>query len=127
MEILVQSILRATNPTSLAFHLRYWDRRTCLETWNLLHPEESPLATETGVNGRKPSLIILRKEYAYLEPIIRETFQDAHDVRVLVDRRCMGRRKSSGGQVVDDRRTGNDRRVSCPMLDIHIRIDPLAP
>jgi hypothetical protein len=127
LEILVQSLLRETNPLNSAIHLRYWDRQTSPEISNPSHPVESALTTETGTSGRKNSYIILRKEYAYLEPVIREIFHDAEEVRVYTDRRSGERRKPQNGngkgQLARERRAANDRRASSPILDIIVPLN----
>jgi hypothetical protein len=127
LEILVQSILRETNQLSSAIHIRYWDRKTSPDISNPSHPMESALATETGTYGRKASYIILRKDYAYLKPIIQETFHEAEGVRVFIDRRSGERRKPQSGngkgELAQERRAASDRRASSPILDIIIALD----
>ncbi len=127
MDILVQSLLRETSKSNAAIHIRYWDRRTSPGTSEHAHLKEASLTTEAVTRGRKTSYIILRREYAYLEPIIREIFHDAEEARVFIDRRSRERRKPQGGNgkcaSVQERRSTGDRRASSPILDVIIDLN----
>jgi hypothetical protein len=81
-----------------------------------MHPH-----TSTNIKGS--SYIVIQREYAYLEPVIRTTFQDAADVQVYMDHRFMERRKPHQSDAASELRTRRDRRVSSPMLDILININ----
>lgn len=68
------------------------------------------------------SYVIIRREYSYLEPLIRSMFEEAEDVRVLIDRRSEERREPPAPPE-GERRSANDRRASTPMLDILINVE----
>ena len=63
----------------------------------------SPL--EQGAGGMT---IIIKRAYAYLEKELRNAFEGQADVKVIVDRRRVERRKSSQPIALERRRT--DRR-----------------
>ena len=84
---------------------------------------EPEVSQQICANNKRSSYIVIQREYAYLEPMIRATFQDAQDVKVFTDRRFMERRKSSNGHDTVDRRAARNRRVSSPMMDILININ----
>ena len=69
------------------------------------------------------SYVIIRREYSYLEPLIRSIFEDAEDVKVMIDRRKDDRREASPPEEGDRRHPAN-RRSSTPMLDILINVQP---
>lgn len=68
------------------------------------------------------SYVIIRKEYSYLEPLIRSMFQEAADVRVLIDRRSEERRDPLASPAEGKQPSATDRRRSTPMLDILIDV-----
>jgi hypothetical protein len=70
------------------------------------------------------SYVIIRREYSYLEPLIRSMFEDASDVNVFIDRRSEDRREPPTPPVEGERRSPTDRRASTPMLDILINVEP---
>lgn len=67
------------------------------------------------------SYVIIRREYSYLEPLVRSLFDDADDVTILIDRRA-GEGEGSGPPAEGERRVAVDRRSSSPMLDILINM-----
>jgi hypothetical protein len=69
------------------------------------------------------SYVIIRREYSYLEPLIRSMFQEAADVRVLIDRRSEERRDPPTALTEGEGRSSTDRRASSPMLDILINVE----
>lgn len=75
-------------------------------------------------NEKKPSMVIIRQPYTYLEPHVRSLFEGAEDVQILADRRLHERRKVPTPWIQDRRNSSIDRRVSAPMLDIQINLDP---
>ena len=124
MEILIQSVLQNLKRWGSSVHIRYLERKG--------QPVEK---SRNGKNGkdlelmgkslemRKPSYVIIHKPYSYLEPVVRSMFEEAEDVRVLVDRRFHERRQVSVFLGVKDLRKHLDRRRSTPMLDILISVD----
>lgn len=69
------------------------------------------------------SYVIIRREYSYLEPLIRSLFEDASDVNVFIDRRSGDRRDPPMRSDEAERRSSTDRRTSTPMLDILINVE----
>jgi hypothetical protein len=66
------------------------------------------------------SIVVIRRPYSYLAPVVHLAFKGAEDVQILVDRRVQDRRRQSTPVPVDRRRRTGDRRRSSPMLDIII-------
>ena len=124
MEILIQSVLQNLKRWGSSVHIRYLERKG--------QPVEK---SRNGQNGkdleltgksremRNPSYVIIHKSYSYLDPVVRSMFEEAEDVRVLVDRRFHERRQVSVFLGVKDLRKHLDRRRSTPMLDILISVD----
>jgi hypothetical protein len=69
------------------------------------------------------SYVIIRREYSYLEPLIRSMFQEAADVKVLIDRRSEEHRDPPTAPTEGERQNSSDRRASTPMLDILINVE----
>jgi hypothetical protein len=122
MDIFIQPVLEKMRELGSSIHLRYSEVRS-----------HSPVSSGNGGTGKEPDLrgdqsgegerisyVILRKEYAYLESIVRSLFEGAQDVRVIVDRRWHERRKATDSASVANRRAVKDRRTAVPMLDILI-------
>jgi hypothetical protein len=122
MDILIQSLLSNARKLNAAMHIRYSARRRPEGA-----PEDprdvltSPDAAGGGVG--MTSYVIIRKEYSYLEPLIRSMFEEAEDVKVLIDRRSEDRRDPPPQATDSERRNANDRRASAPMLEILINVD----
>jgi hypothetical protein len=124
MEIVVQSLLQEACRLNSSIHLRY----SAKPQDDLPKPDQTKdceVPQPSSANNKQTSCIVIRRDYAYLEPIVRSTFQDAADVQVIADRRIMERRKSAVGNTTSDRRTNRDRRLSTPMMDILININGL--
>jgi hypothetical protein len=68
------------------------------------------------------SLVIIQKEYSYLEPLVRSIFEEAEDVTILIDRRGGESRTAPTISPGADRRVASERRSSAPMLDILINV-----
>ena len=68
------------------------------------------------------SLVIIQKEYGYLEPLVRSIFEEAKDVTILIDRRGAENRAASTFPPESERRVAPERRSSAPMLDILINV-----
>jgi hypothetical protein len=68
------------------------------------------------------SLVIIKKEYSYLEPLVRSIFEEAHDVTILIDRRSGESRGTETAPEGVERSTASERRSSAPMLDILINV-----
>jgi hypothetical protein len=120
MDTLVQCFLEKARGLNSAIHIRYWENK------------ERPIASSDGTKDipgirrqggtdRMGSYVIIHKSYRHLEPVVREIFQGAEDVRVVVDRRWHERRRFDH-QVPESRRSVPDRRASTPMLDILINV-----
>jgi hypothetical protein len=124
MDIVIQSVLEKARHFGSSIHLRYSEARG----HHLEASGTGRIGEEAGVIGKtgqveRASYVILRKEYAYLEPIVRSMFDEAQDVRVLVDRRWHERRRASDPVPVGNRRMVSDRRMAAPMLDILINVE----
>ena len=68
------------------------------------------------------SLVIIQKEYSYLEPLVRSIFEEAEDVTILIDRRGGASQTTSALPSESERRVASERRSSAPMLDILINV-----
>jgi|GEM_PF-1433830 hypothetical protein len=123
METLIQSFLGIAARLNSPIHIRYWERQG-EPTRSSRNGKEGELAAQTGSNGRKTSHVIIRQPYLFLEPVVRSFFEGAEDVRVISDRRFRERRQAPAPGVVNRRTPARDRRVSAPMLDILITVDP---
>jgi hypothetical protein len=120
MEILVQSVQEKAAWLESVVHVRYWEKRaqSVVSPHNGKDFEGASLEKGTG---RMVSYVIVRRSHSYLEPVIRELFGDAEDVRVLPDRRWHERRQVPH-PVPEDRRILPERRISVPMLDVLIGV-----
>jgi len=125
MEILIQSLLQNAKRFGPSFHIRYSERKG--------QPVENPgnggNGKEVEVAGKsgeisKTSYVIIHKPYTYLEPVVRSMFEEAEDVKVIVDRRFHERRGESASSKMANRRKRRDRREAVPMLDILINVEP---
>ena len=67
------------------------------------------------------SYVIIRREYSYLEPVIRSMFEDAKDVTIFIDRRSEERKPAD--MKLREHQIATDRRHSAPMLDILINME----
>jgi hypothetical protein len=91
-------------------------------------PESSGNGKEIELAGeprdiRKTSYVIIHKHYMYLEAVVRSMFEEAEDVKVIVDRRFHERRSGPASLRITNRRQQQDRRQAAPMLDILINVD----
>ncbi len=122
MDTLVQSFLEKTRGLNAAIHIRYWEnrKRTAAGTAN---GEDLVGTCRQGGTDRMGSYVIIHKSHRYLEPVVREIFEGAEDIHVVVDRRWHERRQIAH-QVPGNRRSVLDRRASAPMLDILINMAP---
>lgn len=68
------------------------------------------------------SLVIIQKEYSYLEPLVRSIFEGAEDVTILIDRRGGENRTASTFSPESETRVLSERRSSALMLDILINV-----
>jgi len=122
MEILIQSLLNKARKFNASMHIRYSTRfrPEGLST----HPQSrrASLDAAGGCVGMT-SYVIIRREYSYLEPLIRSMFEEAEDVKVLIDRRSEARREPPESPAEGERRSANDRRASTPMVDILINVE----
>lgn len=125
MEILIQSVLQSAKRIGSSLHIRYSERKG----QPVEHPESSGNGEEVELGrkseeGRKPSYVIIHKPFVYLESVIRSMFEEAEDVKVIVDRRFHERRSGPASFRISNRRQQQDRRQTAPMLDILINVDP---
>jgi hypothetical protein len=122
MDILIQSLLDKVREFNTSLHIRYYSQ---------MHASAESKVTEEqrvqslSAEGSKPmtSYVIIRREYSYLEPLIRSMFEDAPDVKVFIDRRSEDRREPPTPLTDGERRSSTDRRASTPMLDILINVE----
>lgn len=122
MEIVIQSLIRDSFRLTSPIHIRYSSRTTdCPPSSD--HRKESEVSFQSPSSKKPSTYVVIQREYADLEPVVRTTFQEAQDVQVFIDRRCLERRKPVDGFVPCDRRAMHDRRASTPMLDILINVN----
>lgn len=121
MEILIHSLLDNVRKFNTSLHIRYYA--------DAHPPGEGAGSDPQRRESRSPegttvmtSYVIIRREFSYLEPIIRSVFNEATDVNVLIDRRVEDRRDDAPPEIGDRRRPSN-RRASTPMLDIIINVE----
>lgn len=122
MDILIHSLLDKVRKFNTSLHIRYYMQQR--PTGNPGEPVGQH--DEPSAEGSKSmtSYVIIRREYSYLEPLIRSMFEDAPDVNVLIDRRSEDRheRQISPGESTHQSAV-LDRRASTPMLDILINVE----
>ncbi len=124
MDIFIQPVLEKMRRLGSSIHLQYLEvqsRHSVASRNGGIGMEGEVPGGESG-EGERMSYVVLRKDYAYLEPVVRSLFEEANDVRVLVDRRWHERRQASECAPVRNRRTVKDRRMAAPMLDILINV-----
>lgn len=114
MDILIQPLLQKASRLTAAMHIRYSARSQTLGESGMVGSLMSLDANE-GIT-RMTSYVIIRREYSYLEPLIRSMFGDATDVMVFIDRRASDR------GITSETPTERDRRSSSPMLEILINV-----
>jgi hypothetical protein len=124
MDIFIQPVLDRMRQIGSSIHLRYLEGKSHSSgpSGNGGTGKEIALDGEESGGGERTSYVILRKEYAYLESLVRSLFEDAKDVKVIVDRRWHERRQASNVAAVANRRAAKDRRAAAPMLDILINV-----
>ncbi len=124
MEIVIQSVLQSAKRLGSSLHIRYSERKgePVENSGSSGNSKEVELAGEVG-KIRKTSYVIIHTAYIYLEPVIRSMFEEAEDVKVIVDRRVRERRYGLGSFRMTDRRQQRDRRRALPMLDVLINVD----
>ncbi len=124
MEILIQSVLQSAKRFGSSLHIRYSKRKgqPVENSGSSGNGKEVELAGESG-EIRKTSYVIIHKPYMYLEPVVRSMFEDAEDVKVIVDRRFHERRSGPATFRITNRRHEQDRRQAAPILDVLINID----
>ncbi len=124
MEILIQSALQGAKGFGSSLHIRYAERngQPVEDSGSSGNGKEVDLAGEAG-RVRKTSYVIIHKPYMYLEPVVRSMFEEAEDVKVIVDRRIRERRSDLASFRRTNRRQQRDRRQALPMLDVLINVD----
>jgi len=125
MEILIQSVLEKARQFGSSIHLRYWETKShpLVPSGNGGNGKGTKVSDQEHGQQERSSYVILRKDYAYLEPVVRSMFEEANDVRVIVDRRWHERRQTAEAALTSNRRRVRDRRVAAPMLDILINVE----
>jgi hypothetical protein len=118
MDILIQSLLKKARTLGTSLHIRYSARIPTSGTPNEAKQNQPPSST----GGAMTSLVIIQKEYSYLEPLVRSIFEEAEDVTILIDRRGGENRPTSSFFPESERRVASERRSSAPMLDILINV-----
>ncbi len=122
MDILIQSLLDKVRKFNTSLHIRYYAQPQALGASNVsVGTQEQPHSSE-GAKGMT-SYVIIRREYSYLEPLVRSLFADASDVTVLIDRRSADRRAPGTTPAESGRPVAAERRASNPMLDILIDVE----
>ena len=124
MEILLESFLDNADSAKSPIHLRYLGKEVEPENawWDTVKANMPSAGENEGGSGK--SIIIIRRPYSFLAPVITSMFEEAKDVRVIVDRRFHDRRQTFNSSVQVERRRGTkDRRRSSPMLDVLINVD----
>ena len=123
MEILIQSVLQQAKRLGSAVHIRYSGRKD-QPVGNSGNGKEGGQSEKSEEPSKKTSYVIIHKPYSYLEPVVRSMFDEAEDVKVIVDRRVHERRQGSTPVGIANRRTPHERRQVFPMLDILITVEP---
>jgi hypothetical protein len=122
MDIIVHSLLDKVRSLKASLHIRYYARprspeKACVSKGQ---DRESQL---TGGRDGMTSYVIIHRQYSYLEPLIRSMFEDAQDVRVIIDRRSESAHDATTPETEEERRSADERRASSPMLDILINVE----
>ena len=122
MDILIQSLLDKVRKFNASLHIRYYSQMQAPGEPKAFGGQNNG---SHAAEGSKPmtSYVIIRREYSYLEPLIRSMFEDAPDVNVFIDRRSEDRREPPATLAEGERRSPTDRRASTPMLDILINVE----
>jgi hypothetical protein len=120
MDILIQPLLDKARKFNASLHIRYYAKLQAPGESTALDDRQMP---SHSCGGSKPmtSYVIIRREFSYLEPLIRSMFEEAADVTVFIDRRSEDRRDGNAPEK-GDRRSPTDRRCAKPMLDILINV-----
>jgi len=122
MDILIQSLLDKVRKFNVSMHIRYSTRCSGDLLSAAPQPQRASLDAAGGQLGMT-SYVIIHREYSYLEPMIRSLFQEAEDVKVLIDRRSEERPADAEPTRGLEYRKPMDRRGSTPMLDILINVE----
>jgi len=122
MDILIQSLLDKVRKFNVSMHIRYSTRSTAEGISADPQPQRASLDAAGGQVGMT-SYVIIHREYSYLEPLIRSIFEEAEDVKVLIDRRSEERPEHAVPPKHVERPNSTDRRASAPMLDILINVE----
>jgi len=121
MDILIHSLLDTARTLNTSLHIRYYAHAHSLGKRPASQSQSIESSASEGTTVMT-SYVIIRREFSYLEPLIRSLFEEAEDVKVLIDRRVEDRQEDTPPEEGDRRRPGN-RRDSKPMLDILISVD----
>jgi hypothetical protein len=123
MDILIQSVVQKARRSGSSVHIRYFEKKMEQSWEKSRNGKKRTLSGALGETTRKISYVIIRKPYTYLEPVVREMFEKAEDVEVILDRRDHKRPHESASFQTANRRRQPDRRQAVPMLDILINIE----
>ena len=118
MDILIHSLLNKARSLGTSLHIRYSAKVPTSGPPNAVAVNRP--SSSTG--GTMTSLVIIQKDYSYLEPLVRSIFEEAEDVTILIDRRSGESRTDSTLSPESERRVASERRSSAPMLDILINV-----
>lgn len=122
MDILIQPLLDKIRTFNTPLHIRYSSQTRASGKPEAPNDQLDQSLVNTEA---KPvmSYVIIRREYSYLEPLIRAIFENAPDVNVFIDRRSENLPDGSARTTKCERRSSSDRRGSTPMLDILINVE----
>jgi hypothetical protein len=123
MDILIQSVCQKAKLLGTSVNIRFWKRNGQPMGKSWTEPAPQTTSEEKGCMG-VTSHVIIRRPFEYLEPVVREIFEGAEDVQVILDRRWHERRQSAAADHPESRRKLPDRRASAPILDVLINMDP---
>ncbi len=124
MEILLDSVSGNEDPAKFTVRVRYLGMGPEPPAHGLDNVKTDLSSAGENKSGAEKSMIIIRRPYSFLEPVITSMFESRKDVRVIVDRRFQDRRQTIDDSPPVERRHGlKDRRRSSPMLDILISVD----
>ena len=110
MDILIHSLLNKARQLNASLHIRYSSLGG------------APHANTKGGQTPMNSYVIIRREYSYLEPLVRDMFEDAGDVTVLIDRRSEDRSDAPRSGAEPEPGGAIERRSSRPMIEILINV-----
>ena len=109
MDILIHSLLHKARSLGTSLHIRYSAKVPTSGPPN----EVTVNQPSSSTGGTMTSLVIIQKEYSYLEPLVRSIFEEAEDVTILIDRR--GGEKSNRLRLSLQSRTAESHQNVVPL------------